>query len=63
MNYRMAASVSLEESDFDKGDANPVKSMDSLEKLVPRAKITELIKQTSDLEGILQVLGIQAGML
>jgi fatty acid desaturase len=52
---RMAASVSLDSNEFDQGDANPVASFENLEKLVPRAKITELIKQTSDAEGLLQV--------
>ena len=51
----MSAGVALDVNEFDQGDANPIASFESLEKLVPRAKITELIKQTSDLEGLKQV--------
>ena len=54
-SLRMSTGVALDVNDFDKGDANPVASFESLEKLVPRAKITELIKQTSDLEGLRQL--------
>jgi len=48
-------SVSLDSSQFDKGDANPIDSIETLDKLVPRTKITELVKQTSDRQGLLQV--------
>ena len=51
----MSAGVALDVNEFDQGDANPIASFEALEKLVPRAKITELIKQTSDLEGLKQV--------
>uniref|UniRef100_A0A7S0EUJ2 Fatty acid desaturase domain-containing protein n=1 Tax=Hanusia phi TaxID=3032 RepID=A0A7S0EUJ2_9CRYP len=52
---KLSMSVSLDSSQFDKGDANPIDSIETLDKLVPRTKITELVKQTSDNEGLLQV--------
>merc|ERR1712216_825403 len=50
------AAVNLDSSDFDQGDADPIGSIDALNQAVPRPKITELIKQSSDTEGFKQVL-------
>lgn len=41
---------------FDQGGAEPVASVATLDSLVPRTKITELVKQTSDAEGAKQVM-------
>ena len=55
-------SVTLDETGFNNfdqagvGDADPIGSIEALNKVVPRAKITELIKQTSDAAGLQQVL-------
>ena len=54
--------VTLDETGFNNfdqagvGDADPIGSIEALNKVVPRAKITELIKQTSDAAGLQQVL-------
>jgi hypothetical protein len=54
--------VTLDEAGFNNfdqagvGDADPIGSIEALNKVVPRAKITELIKQTSDAAGLQQVL-------
>ena len=47
--------VSLDSSDFERGDANPVDAVLSLDLLVPRAKIAELTRKTSDSAGLLQL--------
>ncbi len=40
---------------FDQGDADPVDAQNDLLQVVPRVKITELVKMTSDVEGFKQV--------